>query len=44
MLCPTTLPDGTANRIRISRVESKMGIHGSTCVVEFDHAEGSFAF
>jgi hypothetical protein len=40
MLCPTTLPDGTANRIRISRVESKMGIHGSpTCVVEFDHAE-----
>ena len=40
MLCPTTLPDGTANRIRISRVESKLGIHGSpTCVVEFDHAE-----
>jgi alkylation response protein AidB-like acyl-CoA dehydrogenase len=40
MLCPMTLPDGTANRIRISRVENKLGIHGSpTCVVEFDHAQ-----
>jgi len=40
LLCPVTLPDGTANRIRISRVENKLGIHGSpTCVVEFDHAE-----
>jgi alkylation response protein AidB-like acyl-CoA dehydrogenase len=40
MLCPVSLPDGTPNRVRVSRVEQKMGIHGSpTCVVEFDHAE-----
>jgi alkylation response protein AidB-like acyl-CoA dehydrogenase len=40
VLCPATLPDGTPNRMRVSRVESKLGIHGSpTCVVEFDHAE-----
>ncbi len=40
MLCPTTLPDGTPNPVRVARVETKMGIHGSpTCVVEFDHAE-----
>ncbi len=41
VLCPTTLPDGSSNRVRVSRVEKKLGIHGSpTCVVEFDHAEG----
>jgi alkylation response protein AidB-like acyl-CoA dehydrogenase len=41
VLCPTTLPDGSPNRVRVSRVERKLGIHGSpTCVVEFDHAEG----
>ena len=40
LLCPETLPDGTPNRMRVSRVERKMGIHGSpTCVIEFDHAE-----
>lgn len=40
MLCPVTLPDGTRNPVRVSRVEHKLGIHGSpTCVVEFDHAE-----
>jgi alkylation response protein AidB-like acyl-CoA dehydrogenase len=40
MLCPVNLPDGSRNGVRVSRVESKMGIHGSpTCVVEFDHAE-----
>ena len=40
MLCPATLPDGGPNRMRVSRVETKMGIHGSpTCVIEFDHAE-----
>ncbi|MFQ5665974.1 MAG: acyl-CoA dehydrogenase family protein [Candidatus Binatia bacterium] len=40
MLCPVTLCDGTPNRVRVTRVESKMGIHGSpTCVVEFEHAE-----
>ena len=27
--------------MRVPRVETKLGIHGSpTCVVEFDHAEG----
>ena len=41
ILCPTTLPDGRRNAVRVTRVESKLGIHGSpTCVVEFDHAEG----
>ena len=41
VLCPLTLPDDTANCIRVSRVETKIGIHGSpTCVVQFDHAEG----
>jgi alkylation response protein AidB-like acyl-CoA dehydrogenase len=40
MLCPVTLPDGTRNGVRVSRVERKMGIHGSpTCVIDFDHAE-----
>src|SRR3989475_8080932 len=40
VLCPVTLPDGRANGVRVSRVERKMGIHGSpTCVVEFEHAE-----
>jgi alkylation response protein AidB-like acyl-CoA dehydrogenase len=40
MLCPITLPDGTDNAVRVSRVERKLGIHGSaTCIVEFDHAE-----
>jgi alkylation response protein AidB-like acyl-CoA dehydrogenase len=41
MLCPTVLPDGSANRVRVTRVESKIGIHGSpTCVVDLEHAEG----
>ncbi len=41
ILCPKVLPDGRANTMRVARVESKLGIHGSpTCVVEFDHAEG----
>jgi alkylation response protein AidB-like acyl-CoA dehydrogenase len=41
MLCPTVLPDGSANRVRVSRVESKIGIHGSpTCVVDLEHTEG----
>lgn len=40
MLCPRTLPDGTKNTVSVSRVETKMGLHGSpTCAVEFDHAE-----
>ena len=41
MLVPRVLPDGSANRMKTSRVEQKMGIHGSpTCVIVFDHAEG----
>ena len=41
MLVPRVLPDGTANQVKTTRVEKKMGIHGSpTCVIEFDHAEG----
>jgi alkylation response protein AidB-like acyl-CoA dehydrogenase len=41
MLCPVTLPDGTRNGVRVSRVETKMGIHGSpTCAIEFERAEG----
>lgn len=41
MLVPRTLPDGTKNGVSISRVEEKMGLHGSpTCAVEFDRAEG----
>ncbi len=40
LLCPRTLRDGTENRVRVARVEKKMGIHGSpTCVIEFDRAE-----
>ncbi|MBP1687691.1 MAG: Acyl-CoA dehydrogenase [Deltaproteobacteria bacterium] len=40
LLCPVNLPDGTRNGVRVARVESKLGIHGSpTCVIEFDHAE-----
>jgi 3-(methylthio)propanoyl-CoA dehydrogenase len=40
MLCPQTLPDGRRNGVRVLRVESKLGIHGSpTCVIEFEHAE-----
>ena len=41
ILCPVVLPDGTRNGVRVTRAETKMGIHGSpTCVVEFDRAEG----
>ncbi len=41
ILCPTVLEDGSANGVRVSRVEEKLGLHGSaTCVVEFDGAEG----
>jgi hypothetical protein len=40
MLCPVTLPDGTHNRVRVARIESKTGLHGSpTCAIEFEHAE-----
>jgi len=40
LLCPLTLPDGTSNRVQVSRAERKLGIHGSpTCTIDFDHAE-----
>ncbi len=40
MLCPRTLFDGRPNGVRVARVESKLGIHGSpTCVIEFERAE-----
>lgn len=40
MLSPVILPDGRRNGVRVTHVESKLGIHGSpTCVIEFDHAE-----
>ncbi len=40
MLCPVELPDGTRNPVRVTRVENKMGIHGSpTCAIEFENAE-----
>jgi hypothetical protein len=41
MLVPRVLPDGKPNGVKTTRVEKKMGIHGSpTCVIEFEHAEG----
>ena len=41
ILVPRVLPDGSPNRVRIARIEHKLGIHGSpTCVVELDRAEG----
>lgn len=40
MLCPVVLTDGSPNAVRVTHVESKLGIHGSpTCALEFDHAE-----
>jgi alkylation response protein AidB-like acyl-CoA dehydrogenase len=40
-LCPRTLPDGSENRVEVTRLESKLGIHGSpTAAVRFDRAEG----
>jgi 3-(methylthio)propanoyl-CoA dehydrogenase len=40
LLCPRTLRDGRANGVSITRVEHKLGIHGSpTCVVQFEDAE-----
>ncbi len=39
-LCPRTLPDGSANGVRVERLEHKLGIHGSpTAVVRFERAE-----
>jgi alkylation response protein AidB-like acyl-CoA dehydrogenase len=39
-LCPRTLPDGKPNRVRVERVEHKLGLHGSpTCAMRYEHAE-----
>jgi alkylation response protein AidB-like acyl-CoA dehydrogenase len=39
-LCPRTLPDGTKNRVRVERLEHKLGLHGSpTAVIRFERAE-----
>jgi hypothetical protein len=38
-LCPRTLPSGEPNRVRVTRLEHKLGIHGSpTAAIEFDEA------
>ncbi len=39
-LCPRTLPDGRKNGLRVTRLEDKLGIHGSpTAALEFEDAE-----
>ncbi len=39
-LCPRTLPDGTRNRVEVTRLEDKLGIHGSpTAALAFERAE-----
>jgi len=39
-ICPRTLPDGAKNRLRVERLEHKLGIHGSpTAALRFEHAE-----
>lgn len=39
-LVPTTAPDDDANGITVSRIEDKLGLHGSpTCMLEFDSAQ-----
>ena len=40
-LVPRTLPDGSKNGVSVTRLEHKLGIHGSpTAAIAFDHAEG----
>jgi alkylation response protein AidB-like acyl-CoA dehydrogenase len=41
LLVPRHLPDGNKNGVRVSRLESKLGFHGSpTCEVVFEEALG----
>ncbi|MCX5737236.1 MAG: acyl-CoA dehydrogenase family protein [Proteobacteria bacterium] len=41
VLVPRHLPDGSQNGVRVPRLESKIGIHGSpTCEVVFENAKG----
>lgn len=40
-LVPRTLPDGSKNGVSVTRLEHKLGIHGSpTAAIAFDRAEG----
>jgi len=40
-LVPRTLKSGDANGVHVTRLEEKLGIHGSpTAAIHFDHAEG----
>ncbi|MEO1936983.1 MAG: acyl-CoA dehydrogenase family protein [Myxococcales bacterium] len=40
-LVPRTLPDGTKNGVSVTRLEEKLGIHGSpTAAIHYEHAEG----
>ncbi len=40
-LAPRTLPSGERNGITVTRLEEKLGIHGSpTAAIQFEHAEG----
>ena len=40
-IVPRTLPDGTRNPVEVTRLEEKLGIHGSpTAAVRFEEAEG----
>lgn len=39
-ICPRVLPDGTKNRVRVERLEHKLGLHGSpTAVIRLERAE-----
>jgi len=39
-LCPGTLADGSRNRVSVTRIEDKMGLHASpTCQMRFEYAE-----
>ena len=39
-ICPRELPDGAKNRLRVERLEHKLGLHGSpTAVIRFERAE-----
>lgn len=41
VLVPRHLPDGSLNGVRVPRLESKIGIHGSpTCEVVYENAKG----
>jgi alkylation response protein AidB-like acyl-CoA dehydrogenase len=40
-IVPRTLKDGSRNGVEVTRLEDKLGIHGSpTAALRFDHAEG----